>query len=163
MPYQSSKLLSFFMLPLWRGRKVTVSRLQGSSQNISFTAFSSSFWPLCWLVSLPFFFFSVWFLWTLFLPYHCPSRVFISMSHCLTCFYASFVAWLRRGILMVWDLSPSCVESQNHPVLSFSYSSDLCKVKSSLLWKTFSFFVSGATLLSEARLGVPVSLVTGLS
>lgn len=74
----ASELLSFFTLQLRPGREVTVSP-QSSSGNISFTVFPSSFWPLCWLVSLPFF--SVWFLWTLFLHYHCPSRVFISVSH----------------------------------------------------------------------------------
>lgn len=51
----ASELLSFFTLQLWPGREVPVSP-QSSSGNISFTVFASSFWPLCWLVSLPFFF-----------------------------------------------------------------------------------------------------------
>lgn len=125
----ASELLSFFTLQLRLGREVTVSP-QSSSGNISFTVFPSSFWPLCWLVSLPFF--SVWFLWTLFLHYHCPSRVFISCPTLLYLFLCLFcgMAQERNSDSL---RSPLCIESQNHPVLSFSYSSDFYKVKDSLL------------------------------
>lgn len=97
----ASNLLSFFTLQLQPRRKVTVSP-QSSSGNISFTVLSSFVWPLCWLISLPFFF-------CLVSLNSVPSlslsiSVHLHAPLCLTCFYASFVAWLRRGILIVWDL-----------------------------------------------------------
>ena len=124
---------------------------------MSFTAFSASFWPSAGLSHFLFFcsvaLNSVPSLSLSFLGFHLR----VALPHL---FVRLFCGLAQKGNFDSLRL-PSCVESQNHPILSFSYSSDLCKVKSSLLWKTFSFFVSGATFLSEAWLGIPVSLVTG--
>lgn len=101
----ASKLLSFFTLQLWSGRKVTASP-QSSSGSISFTVFSSSFWPFADLSHFSLFFFFSCLVSLNSVPSLSPS---VSGFHlhvllCLTCFCASFVVWLRRGILIVWDL-----------------------------------------------------------
>ena len=138
MPYQSSKLLSFFALPLWQGKKAS-GAAAGLISEYFFHCIFLFLLTLCWLVSLPFFFCMVSLnpvpsLSLSFLGFH----LHVPLPYLFVCLFCGLAQKGNFDSLR----SPSCIESQNHPVLSFSYSSDLCKVKSSLLWKTFSFFLS---------------------
>lgn len=98
----ASKLLCCFTLQLWAGRKVTVSP-QLIREYFFHCIFLFLLTPL--LTCLTSFFFSC------LVSFNSVPSLSLSISGfhlrvppCLTCFYASFVAWLRRGILIVWDL-----------------------------------------------------------
>lgn len=160
----ASKLLGFFTLQLRPRRKVTVLP-QSSSGNISFTVFSSSFWPLCWLLSLPFFLFGFFelcsFVITVHLRFSCPRPTLPDLFLCLFC----GVAQERNSDSL---RSPSCIESQNHPVLSplplISIKLRICCFRKHFLFMSLespSLVKPGLAIWQLIRVGIPVSLVTG--
>ena len=138
MPYQSSKLLSFFALPTVAGKKGKWRCCRAHLRIFLSLHFPLPFDSL--LACLTSFFFCMVSLNPVpslslsFLGFH----LHVPLPYLFVCLFCGLAQKGNFDSLR----SPSCIESQNHPVLSFSYSSDLCKVKSSLLWKTFSFFLS---------------------
>lgn len=126
-----SKLLSFFARPQWPGRKVTVS-LQSPSGSFFHCIFLFLLTPLltC-LTSFFFFFFSLVSLNSVpslslsILGFH----LHVPLPYSFLCLFCGMVQEKNFDSLR----SPSRMESQNHPGLSFSCSSDFCKVKDALL------------------------------
>lgn len=88
---------------------------------------------LTYFLFFNFYFFLVWFLWTPFLHYHWPYIGFSSLCPTLPYLFLCLFCGIAQEGNFDSLRSPSCIESQNHPVFSFSYSSDFCKVKDSLL------------------------------